>query len=151
MEREGTGVMSLIRVVPSVALAWLVYHCIALIYGAAFAAEPQTVLGKIAVSVPLLNGGIWRISIGDIIAMLTVITGFIEVLKASNFARLRLADNMLVAVLFTVSLIEFLTFRAAQTTVFFLMVLALFLDLTVGYFIGLRVALRDISVERLPV
>jgi uncharacterized membrane protein len=143
--------MSLIRVVPSVALAWLVYHCIALIYGAAFAAEPQTVLGKITVSVPLLNSGIWRISIGDIIAMLTVVTGFIEVLKASNFARLRLADNMLVAVLFTVSLIEFLTFRAAQTTVFFLMVLALFLDLTVGYFIGLRVALRDISVERLPV
>ena len=141
--------MTLIRVVPSVTLAWLVYHGVALAYGASFEADPHAVLDKIVVSMPLLNQGVWRISIGDIIAMLTVITGFIEVLKASNFARIRIFDYLLVSVMFTVSLIEFLTFRAAQTSIFFLMVLALFLDVTVGYFISLRVARRDLAIGQI--
>ena len=143
--------MALIRVVPSVTLAWLVYHGVALVYGASFESDPPTVLGKIVVSMPLLNQGIWLISVGDIIAVLTVITGFIEVLKASNFARIRLLDHLLVSVMFTLSLIEFLTFRAAQTSIFFLIVLALFLDLTVGYFISLRVARRDLAIEQTPI
>ena len=47
--------------------------------------------------------------------------------------------------------VEFLTFRAAQTSIFFLIVLALFLDVTVGYFISLRVARRDLAIEQIPV
>jgi uncharacterized membrane protein len=143
--------MTLIRVVPSVTLAWLVYHGVALAYGASFEADPHAVLGKIVLLVPLLNQGVWRISIGDIIAMLTVITGFVEVLKASDFARIRILDYLLVSVMFTLSLVEFLTFHAAQTSIFFLIVLALFLDVTVGYFISLRVARRDLAIEQIPV
>lgn len=142
--------MALIRLVPNVTLAWLVYHSVALGYGASFEAEPLAVLGKIVVSIPLLNHGVWNISIGDIIIMLTVITGFVEVLKASDFARIRFLDHLFVSIMFTLSLIEFLALRIAQTSTFFILVLAFFLDLTVGYFVGLRVAQRDLAIEQLP-
>ncbi len=140
--------MSLIRVVPSVTLAWLVYHGVALAYGASFEADPLAVLYQIVVSIPMLNQGTWQINVGDIIAMLTVITAFIEVLKAADFARIRILDHLLVSVMFTLALIEFLTLRAMQTSTFFLIVLALFLDVTVGYYVGLRVARRDLAIEQ---
>jgi hypothetical protein len=44
-------------------------------------------------------------------------------------------------------LVEFLYFRSAQTSVFFFIVLAVFLDVTVGYVIGIRVARRNFAIE----
>ncbi len=66
----------------------------------------------------------------------------------SNFAGGQMLDYVLTAVLFVVVLVEFLYLPWAETSVFFFMVLALFLDLTVGYVVGVRVARRDLAIGR---
>ena len=142
--------MPLIRIVPSVIIAWLIYHAVALAYGSEFEANPTAILQKVALSVPVVRQGYLQMSIGDLITMLTVVTGFVEVLKASDFARVRAIDYLIIALLFAASLIELLTLSIAQTSVFFFIVLALFLDLTVGYVVSLRVARRDLAIQQLP-
>jgi hypothetical protein len=142
--------MILIRVVPSVIIAWLAYHAVALAYGADFEANPLAILQKTVISVPLVHGAVWHISIGDLITMFTVVTGFGEVLKASDFARVGFFDYLLVSLLFAASLVEFLVVPIAQTSVFFFIVLALFLDLTVGYVVSVRTARRDLAVQQAP-
>jgi hypothetical protein len=140
--------MQLSRILPAVLLPWLVYHGLVVVFHAEFAADPVALLNRAVLLVPLMGGTTWTISIGDIVVALTVATGFIEVLKSSSIARGQMLDYVLSAVLFAAVLIEFLYYPWAQTSVFFFMVLALFLDLIIGYTIGVRVARRDLAIGR---
>jgi hypothetical protein len=140
--------MLLIRILPAVLVPWLLYHGIILIFDGALGDDPVAVLNKAILFVPLMSGRDWAISTGDIIVALTVATGFIEVLKSSGIGRGQILDHALNALLFTGALLEFVYFPWAQTSVFFFMVLALFLDLVIGYVVGVRVARRDLSIGR---
>jgi glucan phosphoethanolaminetransferase (alkaline phosphatase superfamily) len=133
---------------PAVLIPWLAYHGLAVVFHSAFATDPVALLDKAILFVPLLSGKSWAISVGDIVVGLTVATGFIEVLKSSSLARGQMVDFVLTAVLFVLVLIEFLYFPWAQTSVFFFIVLALFLDLVIGYTVGVRVARRDLAIQR---
>ncbi len=140
--------MYVTRILPAVLVPWLIYHGLVLAFHPAFEADPVMLLNKEILFVPLMNGNSWAISIGDFVVALTVATGFIEVLKSSNLARGQMLDHVLTAVLFTGAVVEFINFPWAQTSVFFFMVLALFLDLVIGYTVGVRVARRDLAIGR---
>jgi hypothetical protein len=139
--------MFFLRVIPTVAVAWMLYHIVWLANHATFAADPLQILQASRFAIPLLNDGRWVFSAGDIITAFTVLTGFVEVMKASNLRRANILDHIFVVVLFAVILVEFLYVPAAQTSVFFFIVLAVFLDVTVGYVVGIRVARRDLAIE----
>lgn len=141
--------MILVRVFPTIVLAWLFYHCVALAHGVAYDESLAGVLAMIVATVPLLNDGDWHVTVGDCITMVTVGSAFLEVLKASSATSVQMINHALSAVLFTVVLVEFLAFRLAQNSVFFFIVLALFLYLVVSYAVGMRTARRDFSVGRL--
>ncbi len=140
--------MTLLRILPTVILSWLLYHLVFLAQHDAFGADAAAVLNRTALTVFLLNGGRWVISIGDAITILTVLAGFAEVAKSSSLRRAQLIDHGFVMLFFTLTIVEFLNFKPAQTSVFFFIVLAAFLDVIVGYVVGIRVARRDIAVER---
>jgi hypothetical protein len=59
-------------------------HIIWLANYATFPTDPIAVLQTTRFTVPLLNDGRWLLSAGDIVTAFTVLTGFMEVMKASK-------------------------------------------------------------------
>jgi hypothetical protein len=70
---------------------------------------------------------------------------FVEILKATYTTTASLVDHGLSMVLFIFALIAFLMVPQAATSVFFLLLVALVIDVIAGFTIGIRVAKRDIG------
>lgn len=139
--------MLVLRIIPTVVVAWALYHILWIANMTTFASDPRTLLDGSRFVVPLLNHGRWVVSLGDIITAFTVLTGFVEVMKSSNLRRAQVLDHIIAVVIFGAILVEFLYVQAAQTSVFFFILLAIFLDVTVSYVIGIRTARRSAVVE----
>lgn len=93
----------------------------------------------------MMSGGVWKLTWGDLILMITMVTLFIEILKATYTSTASLVDHGLSMVLFIAALIAFLMVPQAATSVFFLLLVALVIDVIAGFTIGIRVAKRDIG------
>ena len=93
----------------------------------------------------MMSGGTWKLTWGDLLLVITMITLFIEILKATYTSTASLVDHGLSMVLFVVALICFLMVPQAATSVFFLLLVALIIDVIAGFTIGIRVAKRDIG------
>ena len=93
----------------------------------------------------MMSGGSWKLTWGDVILMVTMVTLFVEILKATYTTTASLVDHGLSMVLFIVALIAFLMVPQAATSVFFLLLVALVIDVIAGFTIGIRVAKRDIG------
>ena len=93
----------------------------------------------------MMSGGAWKLTWGDVILMVTMVTLFVEILKATYTTTASLVDHGLSMVLFIFALIAFLMVPQAATSVFFLLLVALVIDVIAGFTIGIRVAKRDIG------
>lgn len=92
-----------------------------------------------------MSGGTWKLTWGDVILVVTMIALFVEILKATYTTTASLVDHGLSMVLFIAALIAFLMVPQAATSVFFLLLVALVIDVIAGFTIGIRVAKRDIG------
>lgn len=132
-----------IRAIPLLFFVFLLYNVVVLIFGGdnpgAFLREPYLPL-------PVINGQ-WSMSIGDIIVLILLVLLFLELLKATYTSSTSLLDHGLSMLVFIVCLVEFLMVKEAQTSVFFFIVIATFIDVIAGYTIGIRLARRDINFE----
>lgn len=93
----------------------------------------------------MMSGGSWKLTWGDVILVITMVSLFIEILKATYTSTASLVDHGLSMVLFIGALIAFLMVPQAATSVFFLLLVALVIDVIAGFTIGIRVAKRDIG------
>jgi len=93
----------------------------------------------------MMSGGTWKLTWGDVLLMVTLICLFVEILKATYTTTASLVDHGLSMVLFIAGLIAFLMVPQAATSVFFLLLVALVIDVVAGFTIGIRVAKRDIG------
>ena len=93
----------------------------------------------------MMSGGVWKLTWGDVILMITMICLFIEILKATYTSTASLVDHGLSMLLFIAALVAFLMAPQAATSVFFLLLVALVIDVVAGFTIGIRVAKRDIG------
>lgn len=93
----------------------------------------------------MMSGGVWKLTWGDVILVITMLSLFIEILKATYTSTASLVDHGLSMVLFIGALIAFLMVPQAATSVFFLLMVALLIDVIAGFTIGIRVAKRDIG------
>ncbi len=132
-----------IRAIPLLFFVFLLYNVVVLLFGGdnpgAFLREPRFPL-------PVINGQ-WSMSIGDIIVLILLVLLFLELLKATYTSSTSLLDHGLSMIVFVVCLVEFLMVSEAQTSVFFFIVIATFIDVIAGYTIGIRLARRDINFE----
>ena len=93
----------------------------------------------------MMSGGVWRLTWGDILLAITMICLFTEILKATYTSTTSMIDHGLSMVLFIAALIAFLMLPQASTSIFFLILVALLIDVVAGFMIGIRVAKRDIG------
>lgn len=96
--------------------------------------------------VPLISGGIWIMTLGDVMITLGLMLLFIEILKATRVGIKSIFDHLLSTFVFIAYLVEFLLVQGASTAVFFLLMTMTLIDVLAGYTISVRAASRDVSL-----
>jgi hypothetical protein len=130
-----------LRSLPLMAIALILYNIIVFIGGGDAAAT----LSKSIFRIPMLRGGEWNFTTGDLLILLSVLLFFAEIVKATFTGSAAILDHALSMVVFIIGLLEFLMVRQAATSVFFFIVLLSLIDVVAGYTIGIRTARRDIN------
>ncbi len=127
-----------LRSIPALVIPFVLYFILAAI-GLDF---KSSLVGD---GITLMSGGIWQFTLGDLVLVITMVCLFIELLKATYTSTASLIDHGLSMVIFIAALVAFLMVPKAATSVFFLLLVALVIDVVAGFTIGIRVARRDIG------
>ncbi len=132
-----------LRLLPLTLVPLLIYNLLALTVagpeaGAWFTAERFTV--------PLPPGGVWRVSIGDLLLFVTLVALFVELLKSTSTATVVMLDHMLAMLIFIICLVQFLVVYRCGNSVFFALMIAALIDVVAGFTISMRVAGRTVGI-----
>jgi len=113
-----------------------------------FGAGPADPWASEIVSVPMMSGGVWTMTLGDLLIVVALVLLFVEVIKSTRTSNASVVDHLLSTFVFVAFLVEFLLVQGAAHSVFFtLMVIALF-DVLAGFSVSLRSASRDVNFGR---
>jgi len=141
-----------LRAIPLTIIVFVLYNVIVLFSGlssadttADGAAAARAVLDTQIFSLPMISGARWSFSWGDLILIATLLVLFVELLKATYTSTSSLVDHGLSMLVFVAALVEFIVVPQAATSVFFVLLCALLIDVVAGFTIGIRVAKRDIG------
>ncbi|MBK8456507.1 MAG: hypothetical protein IPL47_04790 [Phyllobacteriaceae bacterium] len=99
-------------------------------------------------SMPMISGGLWTLSAGDLLVLSGLALLLIEIVKASRGYDSSVTDHMLSMVVFVAFLVEFLLVRGAAHPVFFILMAITLVDVLGGFVVSLRGAGRDVSYNR---
>ena len=103
-------------------------------------------LDQVLISVTMLSGAVWTLSVGDGLILVGLVFLFIEILKSTRNSQASLMNHMLSLLVFVAFLVEFLAVRDAATQVFFILMVIAFIDVIAGFAISVRTASRDVSI-----
>jgi hypothetical protein len=141
-----------LRAIPLTIFGFILYNIIVLFSGlssvdttADGAAAARSLLATEIFSLPMMSGALWTFTWGDLILVIMMTFLFIELLKATYTSTASLVDHGLSMIVFIAALVEFLIVPQASTSVFFLILVSLLIDVIAGFTIGIRVAKRDIG------
>jgi hypothetical protein len=125
---------------PLLLLPFAIYNMIAFL-------TPGVSWTSTATTVHMMSGEDWVLTWEDILLAFSIFLLWIEIIKSTRMGMRSVMDHILAMALFIGMLVEFLLVqRAATSTFFLLMVLALF-DVLAGFIVGMRSAQRQIEVE----
>jgi hypothetical protein len=99
-------------------------------------------------TVPMMSGGVWRISNSDLLLAAGLVFLFLELFKATRHGTRAIIDHLLSTLLFIAALVEFLLVAGAATSTFALLLLMCLIDVIAGYSVSIRAAQRDYTIER---
>lgn len=139
-----------LRAIPFTFLVFVLYNVVVLFSGSAGAeadgaAAARALLATEIFSLPMISGAQWAFTWGDLILIVALVVLFIEILKATYTSTSSLVDHGLSMLVFIAALVEFIVVPQAATSVFFLILVSLLIDVIAGFTIGIRVAKRDIG------
>lgn len=97
-------------------------------------------------SLRMISGEVWNLTVGDLVVIVTLILLFIELIKATRTGGNSIVDHALSMILFIVCIIEFLTVDRAATSTFFIILFVTLIDVVAGFSITIRGARRDFGV-----
>jgi hypothetical protein len=142
-----------LRALPLTVFGFILYNIVVLFSGLSSAdtsvdgaAAARSLLASEIFSLPMMSGARWSFTWGDLILVVMLTVLFIELLKATYTSTASLVDHGLSMIVFIAALIEFLMVPQASTSVFFLILVSLLIDVIAGFTIGIRVAKRDIGL-----
>jgi hypothetical protein len=125
---------------PLLLIPFALYNIFAFILGMSDWTTPFT-------SVPIISGGQWGISSGDLLIALSILLLFVEIMKSTRIGTRGFVDHMLSMLLFVGMIVEFLLVERAATSTFFLIMLSSFVDVLGGFMVSIRTAQRDIGID----
>ncbi|MDO9414208.1 MAG: hypothetical protein Q7T81_16685 [Pseudolabrys sp.] len=101
-------------------------------------------------SVPMMSGGVWTMSLGDMLLVLAIFLLFAEMMKSTRIGVRSVVDHGLSLLLFLGMLVEFLLVPQAATSTYFLLLVVGLVDVLGGFAVTLRSSQRDLTVEHAP-
>ena len=96
-------------------------------------------------SLPMLSGGVWTMSLADLLVLFALLVLFVEVLKATRTSNASVLDHLLSTFVFVAFLVEFLLVQRAASSLFFILMAIALVDVLAGFAISLRAASRDVN------
>ncbi|MCM2477145.1 hypothetical protein HGO38_27205 [Rhizobium sp. CG5] len=104
------------------------------------------VLDSEILSLAMLSGAIWTLSMGDLFILVALAILFVEILKSTRHGSGSLVNHMLSMLVFIAFLVEFLLLQGAATQIFFILMIITFIDVVGGFAVSIRTAGRDVSI-----
>jgi hypothetical protein len=99
-------------------------------------------------TVPLMSGAPMAVTIGDFLIAIAAFLLYVEVLKSARLNSRSIMDHVLSLLLFLGMVAEFIVLPLAATSTFLMLLMLSFVDVLVGFSVGLRRPQPDIAVER---
>jgi len=137
----------MLAVVPWIAVALIVYDIAVFGFAGPGAGGAQAVMQSEIVTLPLMSGARWSLSVGDAIVLLTLVFLFFELMEAARRRGVSITDQALSTIILIICVIQFLMVEKAATSVFLIITVAAFIDVIAGFFIALRPS-RRVSAAR---
>ncbi|MDZ7602050.1 MAG: hypothetical protein U1A06_11830 [Hoeflea sp.] len=132
----------MLAAIPLMIVPLIAYNLILVgLFGGGVAGLEATVI-----SLSMMSGAVWTMSLGDLLIVVALVLLFIEVLKATRTGPMSVMDHMLSMFVFIAFLVEFLLVRDAATQVFFILMVIAFIDVIAGFSVSIRSAGRDVSI-----
>jgi hypothetical protein len=135
--------MHVLANVPLMIVPFIAYNLVAL--GLVDASEPDP-WSSIVVSVPMVSGAIWNMTLADVMIGLALFLLFFEILKATRVGSDSIIDHLLSTFVFIAYLVEFLLVKSAAHSVFFILMAVTLVDVIAGFSVSIRSAMRDVAV-----
>lgn len=141
-----------LRAIPLTIIALVLYNVVVVFTGSSGSeagtdggAAARALLDTAIFSIPMISSGVWHFTWGDLILLTTLVILFVEIVKATYTSASGLIDHGLSMLVFVAALIEFIIVPQAATSIFFLLLITLLIDVVAGAIISIRVARRDIG------
>ncbi len=93
----------------------------------------------------MISTGYWQLTVGDLVIMLTLGLLFVELVKATRTSSYSIVDHAMSMVVFIICIVEFLAVKQAATSVFFIIIIIVLIDVIAGFTITIRAAKRDVA------
>jgi hypothetical protein len=123
-------------------LPWLVIPII--LYNLiAFSSASTDVFNQPLLSVGMISGAVWNLTVGDVVVLITLVLLFVELIKATRTGGSSIVDHALSMILFVICIVEFLVVAQAATSEFFFILFVVLIDVIAGFSITIRGARRD--------
>ncbi len=135
--------LKILMVAPLLLIPILIYGLVALTSGDAATAES---LKSSIFGIPMISGGRWVFTIGDLVLLSGLVTLFIEILKAARTKSDAIVNHSFSMLLLLAAVISFLVVPGFGTSVFFLLVIMCVLDVVAGPIVSIVAARRDFGV-----
>ncbi len=129
--------------IPWILVAIILYNLIAFTSSWPTDGVGPTVFQGHVLSIDMISGATWTLTVGDLVTIVTLILLFIELIKATRTGGSSIVDHALSTILFVLCLVEFLVVRQAATSVFFFILVVTLIDVIAGFSITIRAARRD--------
>ncbi|CCV04905.1 conserved membrane hypothetical protein [Mesorhizobium metallidurans STM 2683] len=98
-------------------------------------------------SVRMMSGGVFSMTLGDLMVLIGLIFFFIEMVKATRTTNASIMDHLLSTFVFVAFLVEFLLVKGAAHSVFFTLTVIALIDVLAGFSVSMRSASRDINMN----
>jgi hypothetical protein len=134
----------MILTLPWLLIALILYNVIAFTMGDP--AAPEAVFAQSILTIPMVSGVNWTMSLGDLMIALTLVLLFIELVKATRTTSVSILDHGLSMVVFIVCVVEFIVVPVAATSVFFILLIVTLIDVVAGFSITIKAARRDLAL-----
>jgi hypothetical protein len=98
-------------------------------------------------SIGMLSGGVFSMTLGDLMVLIGLAFLFIEILKSTRTSNISILDHELSTLVFVAFLVEFLLVKGAAHSVFFTLMVIALIDVLAGFAVSLRSAGRDVNLH----
>ena len=131
---------------PLLALPIILYNLVAMTMGGGFhGADAATRLQEPLFTIRAASHALWAVSLGDLLLAGGLVVLFVELLKSTSSRQVAIINHSLSMILFILCLVEFLLFPAFATSVFFLLMLMVLLDVLAGFIVTIVASRREID------